>query len=120
MHMPFSWRIRCHSKEQVMSEPQVLARYDSNSPANRAWSAARRANGSKPAEIRDTRMPLPALEVRGFMMIAFQNAKDRFEAHIMSGNLFASYAEDVTMDLFRTELRRLDDLLGIPAGIEDW
>ena len=100
-----------------MTEPKVLARYDSKSPANRAWSAARRAN---PADVIDTRLPIPALELRGLMMIAFADAKERFNTGIQTGDLFSAFVEDATMDLFRTELRRIDAELGIPAGIEDW
>ena len=100
-----------------MTEPKVLARYDSQSPANRAWRAAR---GTNPADVVDSRLPIPALELRGLMMIAFADAKARFDAGIQTGDLFSAFVEDATMDLFRTELRRIDDELGIPAGIEDW
>lgn len=100
-----------------MPEPKVVARYDSTSPATAAWLASRRPD---PRAMTDSRLPMPALELRGLMMIAFADAKARFDAGIESHDLFSVFVEDATMDLFRAELRRIDDELGIPAGVEDW
>ena len=85
------------------TEPRVLARYDGNSPGNRAFKAAR---DNAPGEVKFAYL--------GRLRMALHMTDERYAESLATFNLLGAEADDLTRLLLRREISEVREQLGLP------